>query len=142
MQLFVAYDNSHNYFLDTTNVSRYETWDKIHDLKFIMAILNSRLINYWYCNKYKMPTIGLYELHSIPFKSIDFGNSLQKSLYDEIIKHATQLITLNEQIRNTKLQTQIDQIKSKIDYCESRINEIVYLLYGLTEEEIGIVKGN
>jgi copper chaperone CopZ len=29
---------------------------------------------------------------------------------------------------------------TKIDYCESRINEIVYELYGLTEEEIKIVE--
>jgi hypothetical protein len=39
-----------------------------------------------------------------------------------------------------KLQTKITQLQSKIDYCEGRINEIVYQLYGLTKEEIKIVE--
>lgn len=30
---------------------------------------------------------------------------------------------------------------NKIDYSESRINEIVYQLYDLTEDEIKIVEG-
>ena len=30
---------------------------------------------------------------------------------------------------------------TKIDYCESRINEIVYQLDELTEDEIGSIKG-
>ena len=33
------------------------------------------------------------------------------------------------------------QIQTKIDYCENKINEIVYQLYELTEEEIKIVEG-
>lgn len=60
MQLLCAYDDNRNYFLDTTNVSRYETWDKKTSLKYLCAILNSKVINYWYCNKYLMPTIGIY----------------------------------------------------------------------------------
>lgn len=68
MQLLCAYDDNRNYFLDTTNVSRYETWDKKTSLKYLCAILNSKVINYWYCNKYLMPTIGIYEMHTIPIK--------------------------------------------------------------------------
>jgi type II restriction/modification system DNA methylase subunit YeeA len=38
------------------------------------------------------------------------------------------------------LSNQKEQIKSRIGYCEDKINEIVYELYGLTEEEIGIIE--
>ena len=41
-----------------------------------------------------------------------------------------------------KRQTQISQLEGKIDYCESRINEIVYQLYELTPDEIKIIEGN
>lgn len=141
MQLLVAYDNCQNYFLDTTNVSKYSSWDKVHSMKFIMGLLNSRLINYWYCNKYKMPTIGLYELHSIPFKIINFKKSDERVKYDEIIKLVDQLLKLNKEKSETKLQSKIEQLQNKIDYCEDRINEIVYELYGLTKDEIKIVEG-
>jgi uncharacterized protein Yka (UPF0111/DUF47 family) len=62
-------------------------------------------------------------------------------MHDEIIKLVDQLLNLNEEKSQTKLQTQISQIENKIDYCENRINEIVYLLYGLSEEEIAIIEG-
>jgi hypothetical protein len=31
-------------------------------------------------------------------------------------------------------------MESRIDYCEERINQIVYELYGLTDEEIRLVE--
>lgn len=31
--------------------------------------------------------------------------------------------------------------QNKIDYCENRINQLVYQLYELTEEEIKIIEG-
>lgn len=31
-------------------------------------------------------------------------------------------------------------VQGKIDYAEKRIDEMVYSLYGLTEEEIGVVE--
>ena len=34
------------------------------------------------------------------------------------------------------------ETKNNLDWCEERINRIVYQLYGLTEEEIRIVMGS
>jgi len=42
-QLLVAYDNQQNYFLDTTNVSNYSTWDEKTPLKYLCGLLNSKL---------------------------------------------------------------------------------------------------
>ena len=65
-KLIVAYDEDQNFFLDTTNVSKLETLDKSFKIKYLLCLLNSSVLNFWYCFKYRMPTIGLYELHSIP----------------------------------------------------------------------------
>lgn len=91
MQLLCAYDNHQNYFLDTTNVSRYDAWNKEFSLKFICAVLNSRLINFWYCNKYLMPTIGIYELHSIPIKS-----SRKQGIFSTLVDYILLLNKLGE----------------------------------------------
>ena len=66
MQLLVAYDNGQNYFLDTTNISRYDTWDKSYNMKYLLVLLNSKLLNFYYTKKYRTPTISGYELGSIP----------------------------------------------------------------------------
>ncbi|MBS1489454.1 MAG: hypothetical protein JSS93_02900 [Bacteroidetes bacterium] len=50
-------------------------------------------------------------------------------------------IRLNEIKTEVKLESKINQLQSKIDYCEDRINQIVYQLYELTQAEIKIVEG-
>jgi len=131
----VAYDNEQNYFLDTVNVSDMKTWDKKHSLKYIMALLNSKLLNYWYCKKYKMPTIGLYEIHAIPFRTIDFDNAAELDMYQQIIRQVDQLLNDSSGIR-----LQYHLIEDKIAHFEKRIDELVYQLYDLTDEEIAIVE--
>ncbi|MDX2047902.1 MAG: TaqI-like C-terminal specificity domain-containing protein [Chitinophagaceae bacterium] len=122
MQLLCAYDHEQNYFLDTTNLSRYETWDKQTSLKFLCATLNSKLINYWYCNKYRMPTIGIYEIHTIPIKKIT--SNQQKPL-----------IALVDKILSAKSKNpQADTSK-----YEREIDLLVYHLYGLSYEEARLI---
>jgi len=122
MQLLCAYDDNRNYFLDTTNVSRYETWDKKTSLKYLCAILNSKVINYWYCNKYLMPTIGIYEMHTIPIKKA---------------KDQKPFITIVDKI----LKAKEENAMTDTSQLEKQLDEMVYKLYELTEEEIKIVEG-
>ena len=120
-QLLVAYDNQQNYFLDTTNVSNYSTWDEKTPLKYLCGLLNSKLINFWYCKKYLMPTIGGYELHSIPIKTTNDYRPII-TLVDEAISAAqdNNLIVLSQKIKG--------------------IDKIVYDIYGLTDAEIKIIE--
>ena len=50
------------------------------DEPFLCGVLNSKVINYWYPHKYRMPTIGGYELSSIPIPSA--SKEQQKSIID------------------------------------------------------------
>jgi type I restriction-modification system DNA methylase subunit len=114
------------------------------DLKYLLALLNSSFLNFFNSKFGKLKRDGYYEysrntLSRFPIKTISTKEEAFKQ--NEIIKMVDQLLHLNQEITEAKLQTQIDQLKSKIDYCENRINEIVYQLYGLTEEEIRIVEG-
>jgi predicted type IV restriction endonuclease len=109
--------------------------------KFFLGIINSNVTRYfWKKNnsdeKKTFPKIKKEAILSIPVPEIK-----DKSLHDEIVKLVDQLLKLNEEIREQKLETKRNLIQRKIDYCESRINEIVYELYGLTEDEIKIVEG-
>lgn len=50
------------------------------------------------------------------------------------------LLQLNSQLQETKLETQRTQIQRSITHAEKRIDELVYGLYGLSKEEIEIIK--
>ena len=124
MQLLVTYDDNKNFFLDTTNVSNYKTWDKTYSMKFLCGMLNSRIVNFWYSRKYRMPTIGGYELESIPIPDTD-------------IISQQPIITLVDRILSAKKANPLADTTAE----EREIDRLVYDLYGLTEDEIAIVEG-
>jgi type I restriction-modification system DNA methylase subunit len=111
-------------------------------IKVLLAIINSKLISFYHSNtsanafKGTFPKLLLQNVRELP---IPFVNN---KIQEEVDHLVDQLLQLYADIKDEKLPSRIDQIKSKIDYCENRINEIVYQLYGLTEEEIKIVEGH
>lgn len=115
--------------------------DRTYSYKSILAFLNSELMGWYFRKKFQIsnddtfPQIMIRDILQFPVPFID------KDHDNELNKLVNQLLQLNEEKAEAKLQTKISQIESKIDYCENRINEIIYQLYELTEDEIKIVEG-
>jgi adenine-specific DNA-methyltransferase len=109
--------------------------------KYLLGILNSSLNNYLF-EKY-LPKLrgGFYEPSYVFFKNFPIVNNPTTNKKEEIIGFVEQILTLKEQIKTTKLPNKIEQLKSQIDHIDNKINQLVYQLYGLTEEEIKIVEG-
>jgi len=137
--------DTRGYFsLDSTHVIHLLT-DKI-DIKYLLGIYNSKLLNYLYQNKVQeegrvFAQVKTVNLKPLPIKIIDSKNKSEVDNQIEIIKLVTHLLQLNEEIQNTSLDSKRLQIQDKIDYCEDKINEKVYELYGLTPDEIKIIEG-
>jgi hypothetical protein len=115
--------------------------DNSIDLKFLLAILNSKVGNYLlkgtsFSKKDTFPQIRLHWLKEFPIKLNSEG-----SLKNKIIELVESIQNLKKEIDKEKLQTKIEQIKSKTDYIEEKVDEAVYKLYNLTPDEIKIVEG-
>ncbi|MCK9401443.1 MAG: N-6 DNA methylase [Bacteroidales bacterium] len=112
-----------------------------YSYKGILAIFNSFLIGWYFRKKFQIgmddtfPQIMIRDILQFPVPKIDKKNDT------ELNKLVDQLLHLNVEMQNVNLESRRQQIQGKIDYCENGINEIVYQLYGLTEEEIKIVEG-
>ena len=109
------------------------------DLKYLLGLLNSKVLSYYLSkrlvtNSQGFPQILMGQLEQLPIVKANEKNQ------DEIINLVNQLLELNKEKTDTKLQSKVLQIETKIDFCENRINQIVYQLYGLTKEEIEIVE--
>ena len=50
------------------------------------------------------------------------------------------MLQLQQQKQSTSLPDQLQQIDQRIAYTDDKINEKVYALYGLTEEEIQLIE--
>jgi len=117
------------------------------DLSYILGLLNSKFLS-WYYQNFLNPEKGEAlaqvkrgHLALLPIKEINSKNNSEVKLHDEIVKLVSLLLKFNEEMQQAKLESKREQIKGRIDFCEDRINEIVYQLYELTPEEIEIVEG-
>ena len=114
-------------------------------LKFILGLINSKLIKYYWRKmnsdeKKTFPKIKKEAILSIPIKKIDEQNKSEKSLHDEIVHLVTTMLQLQQQKQHSTLPDQQQQLEQRIAYTDDKINEKVYALYGLTEEERKIVE--
>ncbi|MFA5783065.1 MAG: N-6 DNA methylase, partial [Bacteroidales bacterium] len=112
--------------------------------KFLLGILNSKLIGFYVFNSTEkgnqrlFPRVSLTTIKNLPVPVINYDN---KKLHDEIVKLVDLLLKLNEEKQTAKLQSNIEQIQTRINYCEDEINKKVYELYGIGGDEIEIVEG-
>jgi len=112
------------------------------NLKFLNGVLSSKLLEWYLESEIRLlgKTGAQYSKQYIEQIPVPKISKINLSLSNKIVKLVVQIIKLYEEKEGTKLQTVISQLESKIDYCESRINEIVYQLYDLTEDEIKIIE--
>ena len=144
--LIATLDSQQFYALNTLIVVNKNSNTECN-IKYILAVFNSKLINFYYTKFLKstkkvFSEIQARQIGQIPFRDINLKNKTEKADHDEIVKNVDSLLKLNEEKQGAKLQSKIDQLQTHIDHCEEKINEIVYHLYGLTGEEIKIVECN
>jgi len=118
---------------------------KPDDSKYLLGILNSKLIAFYFRKKYNrrdktFPEIRIYELASMPIKQINNNNNVQLKLRDDLIVSVDLMLKLNEELQTAKLPDKIEQLKTHIEHTDKRINKIVYELYGLEKPEIDIIE--
>jgi hypothetical protein len=113
-----------------------------YNIRYILAILNSTLMNYIFSKKYIDINIKGVYLLDIPIKSIDFHVPDDKSKHDKIVNTVDQMLNAKKQLQQAKTESDKTYLERKCATIDKQIDELVYQLYGLTEEEIKIVEGN
>ncbi|EQA6208480.1 DUF7149 domain-containing protein [Campylobacter coli] len=121
-----SYLNNEAYVMLSLNVIKTQRIN----VKYLTAILNSKLVAFWLKHKGKMQGNN-YQIDKEPLLNIPIvdTNSKNKKLADELINLADEILKAKEQDKNANTQE-----------LENKINSIVYKLYNLTEEEIKIIE--
>lgn len=122
-----SYLNNEAYVMLSLNVIKTQRIN----VKYLTAILNSKLIAFWLKHKGKMQgnnyQIDKEPLLNIPIVTI---NSKNQKIADELINLVDEILKVKEQDKNANTQE-----------LENKINSLVYKLYDLTEDEIKIIEG-
>ncbi len=139
--LIAAFDDSGTYpeqslyFIYTENDTQKEL------LMFILAILNSKLMNCYYKN------FAITNRDSTPqLKNVDLDRFpiIIPENKEELTKKVEQIIKVNKIIKKFGDKQTLEKAKreEEIERLDAEIDEIVYKIYGLSKKEIELVEGS
>jgi hypothetical protein len=98
--------------------------DSDYDLRYILALFNSALLNFWYKGHFPNVNINPNDFRQIPIRKINFQNTAERTQHDELVKLAERALAAKRADQDADI-TSIDH----------EIDQRVYRLYALTEDE-------
>jgi hypothetical protein len=113
--------------------------------KYLLGILNSFLMIFFYKNlssSYRGAYLRyIYQyMIQMPIKKIDLDNPDDVEKHDKMVKLVEMMLDLHKQLAAAKIPDEKTRIQRQIDATDKQIDNLVYDLYGLTDEEIAIVE--
>lgn len=130
-----TYDENDNYYFGFSFSSILQK-DNRYDLKFILAILNSRFAQSWFYKNGKKRgagvDIGVEKLRLFPIKDIS------QTVQEPFILLVAQILAITKDKDHANNPAK----QAKVKKLERQIDQMVYGLYGLTPGDIAVVEGS
>ncbi len=115
--------------------------NQVFSLKYILGILNSNLINYYFSNTFIDYNIKPTYLQLLPIVNIDLNDKILLNTYSTIISLVDQMIATQKSLQIAQIEQDKVLLNQQFEILNKKIDKLVYELYGLTEEEIKVVEG-
>jgi hypothetical protein len=115
--------------------------------KILTAIFNSKLFQFIYwtwmiTNRDATPQLKKIHLDRFPIRPIDLTSQSDVALHEKMISLVDSMLSLHAKQAMEKNPMILRQIATEIKSTDKRIGNIVYQIYGLSEEEIALVEGS
>jgi len=109
--------------------------------KFLAGILGSKLVAFFIKSYYDeahdaFPQIKVGQLRSLPI-AFNHDNS---EMHNRMVELVETILKLHEQLTAAKTSQEKTMLQRQIDATDKQIDQLVYELYGLTDEEIRVVE--
>jgi len=115
------------------------------DLEYLLGLLNSRLLTAYYrakaiTNKKSIAQFKKVDLDQLPIRTLDFSERADKVRHDRMVELVESMLGSHKQFATARTAHAKTNLQCQIDATDAQIDNLVYELYGLTEDEIKIVK--
>jgi hypothetical protein len=112
---------------------------------YLLGILNSKISDFVMHSISSTKQGGYFEykpmyLQQLPIRTIDFNNSSEKAIHDKLVSLVDRILDLHKKKNTLPPSAEREKIEREIAVTDEEIDEIVYGLYGITEEEISLVE--
>ncbi|MDR2346717.1 MAG: N-6 DNA methylase [Planctomycetaceae bacterium] len=109
------------------------------NLKYLVGILNSNVINFWLRRKGKKQG-SMLQVDKIPLLKIPIVQTTNKTIHNKIVELVDKIIQLKQKVhakQKAKINTDSDSdLQDRIEKIDQQIDQEVYSLYGLKDNEI------
>jgi len=131
-------------FIGLTDTTVLFENDQGEDLRYFLGLLNSKLLTFRFRNIGKLKSGGIYEyfwnsISRIPIRRIDFSDSTDVAMHAQMVELVDQMMhTVGTRMSAAGHAQEI--ATRKCVALDRQIDAIAYDLYGLSEEEVGLVE--
>ena len=117
---------------------------------YLLGLLNSNL--FWFAisnisipfgiraGEYRYRLIYQY-MKQIPIRPINFSDPAEKAKHDQMVSLVERMLALHKNLASAKTPQEKESMQRQVESTDGAIDKLVYELYGLSEDEIGIVEG-
>jgi hypothetical protein len=117
---------------------------------FILGILNSKLALFYFtifCAALEGSNDQYLEFRAqyvrdFPIHNIELSDPIDVSRRNYMVSLVDRMLALHKQLREARTPHDETALRRQIEATDRQIDALVYELYGLTEDEIGIVEGS
>jgi len=115
-------------------------------MKYILGLLNSKFLSFLYpytSNKLvasSFPRISVGDLRLLPIRAINFNDPADNARHDRMVSLVQAMLDLHKRLHAATLPQERELLQRRIAATDQEIDQLVYELYELTDEEIEIVE--
>jgi len=133
-----------SHFLGLTDTIVLFDNNQPESLKYLLGLLNSRLLTMRFRTIGKLKGGGIYEyfwnsVSKLPIRRPDFANPSDRVRHDRLVALVDKMLALTPKLRGATSESEKAALQNAVTTTDAEIDALVYELYGLTEEEIKIV---
>ena len=128
-------DHSRSYTVNTSYIIPVEDY-------VLLSILNSKLTTFYYSNITSSIRGNYLRFIYQYLTTIPIVQLKDKSRHDRMVELVERMLELHKRLNEAQTEHEQTALKRQIDATDKQIDQLVYELYGLTDEEIKIVEGN
>jgi hypothetical protein len=118
---------------------------KVHHPLYVLGLVNSKLL-FWnlmlISNKFRGGWITCTKQYfgTLPTRTIEASDKPPRAVHDQVVKRVESMLELGQRLAKAKTDHEKESFQRELTATDRQIDQLVYELYGLTEEEIRIVE--
>lgn len=142
--LIASIDNQQKFALNTLVVMTPKP-SCPYSLRYVLALFNSKLLNFYYVNVLKssktvFSEIQARQVEQLPFPPLNLSSHPDKVRHDQVVQKVSAMLEAKKQLTRAKMDKDNTYYENKCISLDRQIDRLVYDLYGLAEKEIQVVE--